>query len=261
MHSYTHLNIKNEFSLSGVALLTPHPTMRSDPPSWTQSKTRRLTLRASPARALPPSSPGDTMESLSPVWARLAFWVRRCHYLSNASSQPAQILFINRNQIWATWVRIKTWDTGSLYQIQKDCYVLASSSPGGVGAPNFHFKAGIGGPEGNEKPREEIRMRGIKKITHFHLILSPEVLCLRKSDELNLTAALGQHCHHVDRWRVDTYTLILLHCKKRKKKGLIMGLNQMRLFRNALLQSFDACGLIIFYCYDCDSSVIEFLHV
>lgn len=100
---------------------------------------------------------------------------------------------------------------GSLFQIQKECHVVPSSSPGRVGAPNFHSKAGIGGPDGNGKPWEEISMKGI--IT-FLLILSSEVLCLRKSNELNLTAAFCQHCHHVDRWRIDSYTLPPLHLGK-----------------------------------------------
>lgn len=120
---------------------------------------------------------------------------------------------------------------GSLFQ--KECHVVPISSPGRVGAPNFYSKDGIGGPDGNGKPREEKSMKGT---IHFHLILSSEVLCLRKSNKLNLTAAFCQHCHHVDRQRIDSYTASLTL----RKIGFIMGLNQIKSFRK--------CITTIFWC-------------
>lgn len=82
---HTHfVNMWDVCCFSGVALLTPRPMMRSGLHTWTRSKIQHLTRRASPARARLPSSPAGTTESLSPAWARPAYWVRP--WLTDGSS-------------------------------------------------------------------------------------------------------------------------------------------------------------------------------
>lgn len=95
------------FSLSGVAPLTPHLTMRSGLPSWTQSKTQHLTLRAFPARALLLSWPAGTMESPSPVWARPAYWVRHYHPFSKSGSNLALMVYVTRPVFYVLWEILK----------------------------------------------------------------------------------------------------------------------------------------------------------